>query len=705
MIHDIVNHILPSIKHFHSVGYWIAFFSALLETTVGIGLILPGSTIILFLGALSARGYLDTGDLLWFAIFGAILGDNTNYYLGRRYGAKWLKKGFWLLKSTHVEKTRNFMNTHGAKSIFLGRFVPSVKEVAPFIAGSVEMNRKTFMFWNVLGAVGWGFEWIFAGYIFAQSLNLAELWLSRAGLFFAFLLMLGGILYFLKWIIIKKGKQFSIIFISLWQSIKEAVIHNEHVALWIQKHPRSISFLQARLDTTVFSGLTLSILTIAFIYVFALFAGVVEDLITSDPIVAADIRIENLFFVFRTHILTNIFTWITLLGKSQIIICFIVISGALFWLWRKKYYVLSLVIAVIGSEAFTYLGKLAFHRPRPELAVYSEHSFSFPSGHATVAVAFYGFVGYVLMRLVQSWNKKVNILFTTILIIIAIGFSRVYLGVHYISDVWCGYLVGAMWLIIAISFSEWIEYQEKNSKSISPIGGARPISLVLIFIAILFYVGFSINYNPPLASAPSKNEIVVSKSTDIFTRDQMKYTETLIGEKQEPVNFIFLAKDDGQLTAALQLAGWIEINKANISSFIKTIKALILRTPHPSAPISPSFWNTKIQDLSFAKVSGRDWPSHVHHVKIWRTNFLLKNENNIYVGMVNANDGFKWGIIPKIVPDLDAERELLYQGINHTGKIKRHLKVQLVKPLIGKNFIGDHFFTDGKTYIVALKGS
>jgi len=484
MINDLINHILPSIEHFHSVGYWIAFFAALLETTVGIG-------------ALSARGYLDTGDLLWFAILGAILGDNTNYYLGKKYGAKWLEKGFWLLKSNHVEKTRNFMNTHGAKSIFLGRFIPSVKEVAPFIAGSVKMNRRTFMFWNVLGAVGWGFEWIFAGYIFAQSLNLAELWLSRAGLFFAFLLMLGGILYFFKWLIIKKGKQFSIIFISLWQSIKEAVIHNEHVDLWIQKHPRSISFLQARLDTTVFSGLTLSILTISFVYVFALFAGVVEDLITSDPIVAADIRIANLFFVFRTHILTNIFSWITLLGKSQVILSFIVISITLFWLWRKKYYILSLFIAVTGSEAFTYLGKIAFHRPRPELAVYSEHSFSFPSGHATIAVAFYGFVGYVLMRFVQSWNRKVNILFTTILIIIAIGFSRVYLGVHYISDVWCGYLVGAMWLIIAISFSEWLGYQDKNVKSIPPIGGARPLSLVLIFIAILFYVGFSINYNPP----------------------------------------------------------------------------------------------------------------------------------------------------------------------------------------------------------------
>lgn len=123
---------------------------------------------------------------------------------------------------------------------------------------------------------------------------------------------------------------------------------------------------------------------------------------------------------------------------------------------------------------------------------------------------------------------------------------------------------------------------------------------------------------------PSNNVVVVSKSTDIFTDEQMKYTETLIGEKQEPLNFIFLAKDDGQLTAALKQAGWVITDKANISSFIKAVKALISKKPHPSAPISPSFWNTKMQDLSFAKVSGRNWLSNAHHVKIWRTNSLLK---------------------------------------------------------------------------------
>ena len=121
---------------------------------MGIGLILPGSTIILFLGALSSRGYFDTGDLIWFAVFGAVLGDNINYHLRNRYGAQWIEKGFWFLKSNHIKKTRNFMDAHGAKSVFIGRFVPSAKEIIPFIAGSVKMNKKTFMFWNILGGIG-----------------------------------------------------------------------------------------------------------------------------------------------------------------------------------------------------------------------------------------------------------------------------------------------------------------------------------------------------------------------------------------------------------------------------------------------------------------------------------------------------------------------------------------------------------------------
>jgi membrane protein DedA with SNARE-associated domain/membrane-associated phospholipid phosphatase len=703
VVTDLINQILPSIAHFRIVGYWIAFFAALLETTVGIGLVLPGSTIILSLGALSAVGYLDTGDLIWFSVSGAIIGDNLNYYLGRKYGTRWLKGFFGLFKTDAIAKAKHFMDAHGAKSVFLGRFIPSVKEVVPFIAGSLKMNRKTFMLWNVLGAVGWGFEWVLAGYIFAQSLNLAELWLSRAGLFLALLVILAVIFYFFKWLVVSKGMQFLIISGSLCRFVKEALTKNEHVLGWLQKHPRSVSFFRARLDTTAFSGLTLSILTLSFFYVLALFAGVVEDLITADPIVAADIRIANLFVVFRTSSLTHVFTWITLLGKSQVILVFIGITAALLWLWRKKYYILPLFIAVAGSEAFTYLGKLTFHRPRPATALYAENSFSFPSGHSTIAVAFFGFVAYLLMRSAKSWNRKVNIFFATLLLVAAIGLSRLYLGMHYVSDVWSGYLVGAMWLIIAVSFAEWLKHRESNGRTLSVAARVRPITFVLVFSAILFYAGFSMLYHPPPAPAPASRPVVVAKSTDIFSNEQLKYTETLTGAKQEPINYIFLCGDNHRLIAALRRAGWILTDTADLSSFIKALKALLLKTPLPAAPISPSFWNAKIQDINFAKVPGPDWLRNARHVKIWRTNFVLKNGNHIYVGMVNANDGFKWGVFPKIAPDLDSQREQLYLDLYRAGVIETHLKVQLVKPLIGQNFVGDPFFTDGEAYIISVR--
>ena len=169
------------------------------------------------------------------------------------------------------------------------------------------------------------------------------------------------------------------------------------------------------------------------------------------------------------------------------------------------------------------------------------------------------------------------------------------------------------------------------------------------------------------------------------------------------INYIFLADNDSLLAATLRQAGWTLTDKADVPSFIEAIEALITKTPHPTAPISPSFWNARVQDMSFAKVTGVNWLRNARHLKIWRTEFALKDGKEIYVGMVNANDGFKWGIIPKISPDLDSAREQLFRDLAHSGKIDSYTKVQLITPLIGSNFVGDPFFSDGKGYIVSLQ--
>jgi membrane protein DedA with SNARE-associated domain/membrane-associated phospholipid phosphatase len=702
MMNDLINTLLPSMEHLRMGAYWIAFFAAFLETTLIVGLFLPGSVVILFLGAASARGYADWGDLIWFAAMGAIVGDNINYFLGKKFGAKWLEKGFWFFKSQHIQKAERFMNTHGAKSVFLGRFIPSVKEIVPFIAGTLKMRMKTFLIWNVLGAIGWGFEWVLTGYIFAQSLNMAEVWLSRIGLFFALLFILIVIFQLLKWLLVKRGKYLFAIIGSLWESLKQGLTNNKHVAQWVQKHPHIVSTLKARLDPAAFTGLPLSILALAFLYVLSLFGGIVEDLITSDPIVAADIRIANLLTIFRTDTLTHVFTWITLLGKSQVVIVFIAACVTLMWVWRKKDYIPPLLVAIIGSEVFTYLGKLAFHRTRPELPVYIETSFSFPSGHATIAVAFYGFLIYFLIRFSKHWKRQLNLFFTGLLVVLAIGLSRIYLGEHYLSDVWSGYLVGLMWLIIAVSLAEWFAHKTESRPS-TPVRAARILSFGLVLSAVTFYVGFALTYHLPLASATVQKSTVLSDAMDIFSHEQLKYTETLIGEKQEPVNFVVMSDDGDHLIKAFQQAGWTLAGHRDISLLTETVKGVVLHEKGSPIPISLSFWNAKIQDFSFVKQNNTTSPGHARHTRIWMTNSLNEDGGRIYIGMVNATNGVKWGMVPKISPDLDSERERLFQDLNQSGTIVLYQKNRIVAAQMGKNFIGDPFFTDGMAYMVTLR--
>lgn len=703
MSNHLVSVILSSLEQVHHAGYWIAFFAAFFETTLAIGLILPGSTLILILGALAARGSFDPWILTGFAFVGAVLGDNMNYLLGERYGGRWLKGGFWFLRSDHVDRARAFMNAHGARSVFLGRFIPSIKEIAPFIAGTVHMNRRTFLFWNVLGAAGWAVQWVFAGYFFGQSLKVAQLWLSRAGLFFAFVILFSICLYFLRWLVIRIGRQVFAVAASLWQSVKEAVLANGYVVAGTARYPRAFAWLRARLDPRVFMGLPLSLLTLAFVYVLVLFAGIVEDVITSDPIVAFDMRMEALFAAFRTVMLTRIFTWITLLASFQVVVSFLMVFVAILLIWRKQSSIAALFIGVAGSELFTSLGKLAFHRPRPELALYLERSFSFPSGHSTIAVSFYGFAGYLLIRLVPGWRAKVNLFFTTLLVIVAIGFSRLYLGVHYVSDVVSGYLVGAMWLIIAIAFAEWRGASSVDAESRPVIGRAFALTLGLVGVALAAYVGLAARTHLPLAPHMARPVEIVSSVVEALSHEPLQYTETPLGEVQEPINVIFLVQDDAQLVALLRQAGWRMATPASFAALMEAVRSLVLRKDDSAAPLTPSFWNGRIQDVSFVRRTGANWLCNARHLRVWRTDFQVAEKGRIHVAMVNGVDRCRWGVIPRIDPDLDRSREQLREELTAAGPLEKVQEIPFVSSMSGENFLGDRFFTDGKAIMVTVR--
>lgn len=698
---DFIQSLLPAISQFHLIGYLIGFFVALLETVIGIGLFLPGSTILLFMGALAASGYFDLGDLLLFAAVGAVVGDNINYFLGKRFGTVFFLKGFLVFKPSYFKKGEQFFKRHGPKSIFFGRLVPSVKEVIPLIAGAFGMKYFIFIIWNILGAIAWSMLWILPGYFFAQSIDLAKIWLTRAGFFLMILMVVFVVFYVFKIILIKKGKEFFLTMYSIFLSIKQAVIENKDVIEFVQRHRVSFGFLKNRVNKNKFSGLPLTLFLVAFLYVVSLLDGVVDGVINSNIVVFADIRVANLLAFFRDAQITQFFLWVTLLGSWQIIFIFTIATSIVFWFEKRWQYIAPLLIGVTGGGVFVYIGKIIFHRPRPDLAVYLEKSFSFPSGHATIAVVFYGFLAYVLLKNTKSWKRKINIFFGATLLILAIGFSRLYLGVHYFSDVWGGYLVGAIWLIIAISLSEYFLYK----KVLCQKQKTQFITTCVLFVSVFLYVVFAFYYkNPTILPVVKLKQIEISNVMSIFSTNKLRYSETLLGSTQQPLSFIILAKSDNQLVDLFKDANWYLADRINTDSLIKAMNATVWKESYRRAPITPDFWNTKINNFGFEKATDSNNIRTRHHSRFWKTNFVTKDGYNIYIGTASFDSGIKWGVVHRIDPDVDSEERFLFNDLNKTGRITGVQKIQFVDPILGKNIFGDLFFTDGELYLFTIKG-
>lgn len=156
-------------------GPWIyamLFLIIFMETGVVVTPFLPGDSLLFTAGAIAAvsGGGLDLWVLLGVLIVAAILGDASNYTIGRYWGRKLIDSGRFsrVIKPEHIEETEAFFVRHGGKTISFARFFPFVRTFAPFIAGMMHMDRARFTLWNVLGGVVWVTIFVFAGYFFGN---------------------------------------------------------------------------------------------------------------------------------------------------------------------------------------------------------------------------------------------------------------------------------------------------------------------------------------------------------------------------------------------------------------------------------------------------------------------------------------------------------------------------------------------------------
>lgn len=696
---------LPYLDNLGAFGYWAVFLIALCEALAFVGALVPGASLMVLAGFLSTQGYFHIGDLIWFAAAGAILGDAASYYLGTK-GTNFFTAENKLLKISHLERAQRFFERYGGKSIFLGRFIGPIRPIVPFVAGLSRMHIQTFLFWNVMSGFAWAIFHLFLGYFFGGAFKAIEAWSTRAGFFILGLLLIIGAI----WLVFKKSAPIISFVGAAIRSMRDTFFANPTIQRLMQKHPLTTAFFARRVNAAAFSGLPLTIFGLAMTYIALLFVGVTEDVLTSDVIVEADIRAANALAVFRDADLIRFFTWVTLLGKWKIVAGFLPLITLILFIWNKRKFIVPLWVAVIGAELFVFVSKVIVHRPRPLNAFYNEDSFSFPSGHATIAVAFYGFCAYILFRLFSQWKWKINAAIGGVMTVALIGLSRLYLGVHYLSDVWGGYLIGALWLLLGITLSELLSPRIFDRLQYAAVKRSVKIYLTIgaSIAGIIVYIGFAARYHPPLnahnAEIPVMQTADAYAARDLFTQGQLpSYTETLIGNPQEPLHFIVEAESDARLMEVFTRAGFERADPASLTSLSKFAFAAIVNTEYANAPLASSFWNAMPHDFGFEKMTEKNTVRERHHVRIWKTPIITGDGKHVYVGTSSFDTRIKWGIMHAIHPDIDAEREYVFSSIVRTAMVLRSEKMPFVSPVLGNNFSGDPFFTDGSAYILILQ--
>ena len=148
--------------------YAILFLIVFCETGLVVTPFLPGDSLLFAAGAVAAGGRLDVFLLILLMLAAAIAGDTVNYWIGNLAGHKLVARFPRLIQKKHLDRTHDFFERYGGKTIIIARFVPIVRTFAPFVAGIGQMTYMRFMSFNVVGALLWVLLLVPAGYFFAN---------------------------------------------------------------------------------------------------------------------------------------------------------------------------------------------------------------------------------------------------------------------------------------------------------------------------------------------------------------------------------------------------------------------------------------------------------------------------------------------------------------------------------------------------------
>ena len=594
-------------QHPHLSGLLI-YIVTLLESLVVIGLLIPGALVLFGVGALVATGALELLPTLAWAAAGALTGDSVSFLLGRHYHQR--LRVMWPLKRYPrlVNRGIDFFYRHGGKSIFMARFVGPVRPILPAIAGMMDMRRSRFLLVDSIASLLWAPAYILPGMVFGASLGLAA---EVAGRLVVLLVVLVAIAWFGVLLIRGIGKLVQ----------PHAAVALERLLHWSRSHPHIGPLAGSLLDPDHPEARGLAILSGLFFLTLWLLLLISRQVLHGDFMGDLDNYLFHSLQNLRTPWADQLMVFITQLGEQALLVM-VLIGGSLWLTWKgnsKAALHWIAVYACAGILTFVLKHSAQIARPFEYYAGYS-----FPSAHASMSLVVYGFLALLVAREILFKHRWLPYSIAG-LVVIAIAFSRLYLGAHWFSDVLGGITLGLFWAtLIGIAY-------DRHPAPRLPVKSTLGVTMVIMLLggAMQLQRNFSndlAKYAPRIEVQTLSREAWVSG----YWNQLPDYRIDLEGQNEQPMN-IQWAGSLQQLRVLLERKGWHTPPRPGPSS------ALNWLAPEPEItrlPVLPQVHDGQHHELLL--VSQPDSQDRLTALRLWPAHIEISDMRTpVWVGTIS----------------------------------------------------------------------
>jgi len=370
----------------------ILFVGSIIESLPFIGMFFPMETFTVLVGVFAYKGIIDIKFALLVTFLGLLIGDSITFEIGKKLGEDYLKKHAQKIKISHEKYTqiKYLINNNITKALFLARTNSLTRWIVPFLAGANGLSYKNFLIANIITASFWAPLFLFGGYFLGSAFE-------TYGKYFGLGILAASVVAYFGYKIYKHFE-------------KKGVFKHEDFKMWLIN-----------------------------IFGLYLFSKMLEDVTDLELITKVDFFISSNIHELYNPVLNKIMIFITTID-NPIPISIISAFFIAYFLYKKYYFEMSFfIISMITSSLLVVIIKFLVKRPRPIDKLIEVGGYSFPSGHATISTVL-AFSLYLIFK--DKVKSETFLLFLAIIYPLVISFSRVYLNVHYLSDVLGGIGLG-----------------------------------------------------------------------------------------------------------------------------------------------------------------------------------------------------------------------------------------------------------------------